>query len=64
MASDVGIARPATTSGMPAATSEEKTRIRTSAAIGRDTVSARWRSFSDSAAESFWIGPKPVIATE
>ena len=63
MASEVGIARPATTRGMPAATSEAKTRIRTRAAIGSDTVSARTRSSSESAAESFWTGPKPVSAT-
>ena len=64
IASDVGIARPATNSGIPAAMIEAKTRIRTSATIGSETVSARCRSFSESAAESFWIGPKPVRATE
>ena len=42
---------------MPAATSEAKTRIRMSATIGSDTVSARWRSFSERAAESLVIGP-------
>ena len=52
-----GIARPATSSGMPAAMTDAKTRTRMSAAIGSDTVSARWRSFSDCTAESWVIGP-------
>ena len=52
-----GMARPATISGMNAATSEAKTRMRMSAANGRLTVSARWRSFSDWVAESLVIGP-------
>ena len=61
--SEVGMARPATRSGMPAAISEVKTRIRTSAAIGSETVSRACRSCSDSRAESCWIGPKPVSLT-
>ena len=48
---EVGIASAATSSGMPAATSDPKTRIRTSAAIGSETVSARMRSSSDRRAE-------------
>jgi hypothetical protein len=36
-----GMARPATRSGMPAATIEVKTRTRMTAAIGSDTISAR-----------------------
>ena len=61
--SEVGMARPATSSGMPAAISELNTRMSTSAAIGSDTVSARVRSSSDRRAESCWIGPKPVSLT-
>ena len=53
----LGMARPATSSGMPAATIEAKTRMRTSAAIGSDTSSAFWRSFSDCSAPSWVIGP-------
>ncbi len=53
----LGIASPATSSGMPAATSDAKTRISTSATIGSDTSSAFWRSFSDCSAESLVIGP-------
>ena len=61
---ELGIARPATSSGMPAAISEVKTRIRTIAAMGSETVSARVRSASESRCESCWTGPKPVSATE
>ena len=57
IASDDGIASPATSSGIPAATSEAKTRIRMIAAIGSETASARWRSASDCFAESRVIGP-------
>ena len=53
----VGIASPATSSGRPAAISDSKTRISTSAAIGREIVSARMRSFSDCSAESRVSGP-------
>ena len=53
----LGIARPATSSGIPAATTEANTNSRTSAAIGSDTSSAFWRSFSDCSAESLVIGP-------
>ena len=53
----LGIASPATSSGMPAATSDAKTRMSTSATIGSDTSSAFWRSFSDCSAESLVIGP-------
>ncbi len=53
----LGIARPATSSGIPAATIEAKTRISTSATTGSETISAFWRSFSDCSAESFVIGP-------
>ena len=49
--------QPATRSGMPAATIDANTKIRTRAAIGSDTSSARWRSFSDCSAESLVIGP-------
>jgi hypothetical protein len=42
---------------MPAAMSEAKTTIRMTAAIGSDTVSARWRSASDCSAESRVTGP-------
>ncbi len=52
-----GIASPATRSGIPAAMSDAKTRTRITAASGSETVSARWRSFSDWAAESFVTGP-------
>ncbi len=51
-----GIASPATRSGIPAATSEAKTNTRMSAANGSETTSARWRSFSDWAAESLVSG--------
>ena len=51
-----GIASTATTSGIPAAMSEAKTNTRMSAANGSDTVSARWRSSSDWAAESLVRG--------
>ena len=53
----LGIASPATRSGMPAATIEAKTRMSTTATTGSDTSSAFWRSFSDCSAESFVIGP-------
>ncbi len=56
IASDVGIARPATSSGIPAAMTEAKTSRRMSRAIGRLTVSALRRSFSDWAALSSWSG--------
>ena len=52
-----GIARPATRSGMPAATTDANTRTRITAAIGSETISARCRSRSDCSAESMVIGP-------
>ena len=51
------MASPATSSGIPAATIEAKTRTRTTATIGSETSSAFWRSFSDCSAESWVIGP-------
>ena len=51
-----GIASPATSSGIPAAMTEANTNTRMIAANGSDTVSARWRSFSDWVAESFVSG--------
>ncbi len=55
----VGMAMPATRSGMPAATIEPKTKMRTMAAIGSETVSAWISSFSDWAAESSVSGARP-----
>ena len=57
------MARAATTSGMPAATSEEKTRTRMSAANGNDTVSAWISSFSDWTAWSSVAGATPVSSS-
>jgi hypothetical protein len=57
IASEEGIARPATSSGMPAARIDAKTRMRISAAIGSEMVSARCRSVSDWCAESLVTGP-------
>ena len=59
-ASEEGIARPATRSGRPAASSDAKTTMRMTAAIGSETVSARWRSCSEASAESLVSGPYPV----
>jgi len=53
----LGIASPATSSGIPVATSEPKTSSRTTATTGSETSSAFWRSFSDCVAESWVIGP-------
>ena len=54
------MASAATNSGMPAAMSDEKTRIGISAANGKDTVSAWTSSFSDCAAWSSVAGATPV----
>ncbi len=53
----LGIARPATSNGIPAATTDANTSSRTMATMGSETTSAFWRSFSDCSAESLVTGP-------
>ena len=52
-ASATTTAVPPTMSGIPAATAEPKTTRRASAARGREMISLRWRSASD----TVWTSP-------
>jgi hypothetical protein len=62
--SAVGIASPATSSGIPAATIEAKTPMRMMIVNGIASDSPRWRSFSCWAVESSVSGAYPLTRIE